>query len=125
MARQRRVAARKFIGIFDAGTRNVELYIRKGRDAEFHMQPCDRQAEIVIGTCLSWYEIVGNLVHEIAEFSFADMGLRFAPMPDISKDNGNYHFTMDHTHFSEAMARVGLFLSQALPALRKALPRVK
>jgi hypothetical protein len=116
-------AAAKLVGIFDAGTRNVELYIREGRDAEFHLQPeKNQQAKITLGTAdYKWWEIMSNLTHEITEFVLTDMGLRYAPAPDISQDNGNYYFAMSHTQFSEVTARVGLFLSEAMPVLRRML----
>ena len=116
----------KPIGVFDAGTRNVELYIREGCGAEFHMQPSEKdQARITIGRDQEWLQIIGCLTHEIMEFTLANLGLRFSPAPDISQDNGSYYFSMNHTQFSEATIRAGLFLAVAIPALKKALKKKK
>src|SRR6266436_4261514 len=117
MVRSRRPVAAKFLGCFDAGTRNIELYARKGDCAEFNLQPEGKQARITVGIDMRWWETLGCLVHEAAELICTDMGFRYVPAPDIAKDNGSYYFAMNHTQFSEVATRVGLFLSQAVPVL--------
>lgn len=115
----------KSLGIFDAGIRNVELFVRPGVDAEFSLQPREgKQAKITIGIEEKWWGVVANLTHEIVELQFTDMGLRYMPAPDVARDNGAYLFSMNHTQFSEATARAGLFLSKALPVLEKYYKKV-
>lgn len=116
----KRLAAAKFLGTFDAGLHYVDLYAREGVDAEFRFQPgVGKKLRIVIGVNDSWWTVLGCLMHEITEATYVDMGLRYVPGPDISKDNGAYAFFMSHTQFSEATARAGLFLSKAIPALEE------
>ncbi len=116
---QRPVAA-KFLGSYDAGIRFVDLYARKGINAEFHMQPGKgKNARITVGVDGKWWVVFSNLVHEITELTYADMGLRMIPGPDIANDNGAYAFMMNHTQFSEATARITLFLAEAVPDLQQ------
>ncbi len=106
--------AAKFLGTYDAGLRFVDLYVRSGADAEFRMQPeKGKNARITIGIEGRWWVVLSCLVHEITELIYTDMGLRMVPGPDIARDNGAYFFAMNHTQFSEATARVSLFLSEA------------
>jgi hypothetical protein len=120
MRRRPVIAKKKYIGSFDAGTRNVEVYACAEDEAHFHMQPSTKkQATIMVGINPAWPIVMGNFLHEILEFTYADMGLRFVPAPDVSRDNGNYFFSMYHTPFSEAAARAGLFLSEAVPSLQQ------
>jgi hypothetical protein len=114
------VANRKFLGSYDAGMHFVDLYARSGGDAEFRMQPeKGKNARITVGIDACWWVVFSSLTHEITELTYTDMGLRMVPGPDISRDNGNYTFVMTHTQYSEAMARVGLYLSMAVPDLQQ------
>lgn len=111
--RHRPVAA-KFLGTYDAGLHFVDLYARSGTEAEFRMQPGKgKNARITVGIDERWWVVLSCLVHEIVELTYTDMGLRMVPGPDIARDNGSYFFAMNHTQFSEAMARASLFLSEA------------
>ncbi len=113
-------AAAKFLGSYDAGLRFVDLYARKGTCAEFDMQPKKgKNARISVGIDDRWWVVFSTLVHEITEFTYADMGLRMIPGPDIARDNGAYFFAMNHTQFSEATSRVTLFLAEATPDLQQ------
>jgi hypothetical protein len=110
---------KKFIASYDAGMRFVDLYTRPGGDAEFSMQPEDgKNARITVGLDDRWWVVLSCLVHEITELTYTDMGRRMVPGPDVASDNGSYFFAMDHTQFSEATARVGLFLTLAAPDLQ-------
>lgn len=116
-----RLVAVKFLGTFDAGMRFVDLYARPGGDAEFGMQPGKGKntARITVGIDNTWWIVFSCLIHEITELTYTDMGLRLVPGPDISRDGGAYVFLSNHTQFSEATARVGLFLADAVPALQQ------
>lgn len=113
-----RPVSKKFLGTHDAGLRFVDLYARPGGSAEFRMQPGEgKNARIMIGIDDHWWVVFSALVHEIVELTYLDMGLRYVPGPDIANDNGAYAFFMDHTKFSEATARAGLFLASSVPGL--------
>lgn len=121
----KRPAAAKFLGSFDAGLRYVDLYSREGMDAEFRFQPeVGKNARITVGVNDNWWTVLACLTHEIVEATAVDMGLRYTPAPDISKDNGAYAFFMTHTQFSEVIARAGLYLTRAIPALEKHWKRI-
>lgn len=111
---------RKFLGSYNAGMRFVDLYARPGGDAEFRMQPGEgKNARITVGIDDRWWIVFSCVLHEITELTYLDMGARYVPGPDIARDNGAYFFAMHHTQFSEAHARVGLFLASAIPDLQQ------
>ncbi len=106
-----------FIGTYDLGLEQVDLWVRSGFGADFAMAPekgrCPKiQVGLETGT---WQEAVGRLHHEAMELTMAKMGLRYSESPDYARDNGASLFVMTHTQFSEASARTGMFLAQCLP----------
>ena len=109
----------KKIGQFDFGTRSVNLFWKEGTGGAFYMNhESDGQARIVLGVNeRSWGAQVAVLLHEALELAMADHACRFNPAPDYSWDSANYLFVMNHPQFSEIVARVGLYVSNCLPAL--------
>lgn len=106
-----------FVGTYDLGLEQVDLWLRDGLGADFSMTPeKGRCPKIQVGMDTgSWQETVGRLHHEAMELTMAKMGLRYGESPDYARDNGASLFVMTHTQFSEASARTGMFLAQALP----------
>lgn len=106
------------VGLFGLGMRKVLLTLRpgEGRGAWFSTFNDDGIAEIAVGVDKDsdWPGLCGALLHEATELAYTEMGLRYGNAPDFSNDTGNYLFSMTHTQFSEATARVGVFMSFAL-----------
>lgn len=117
----------KRIGRYELGIRTVELVCKDAAGGEFYMHhKPSGLARIVVGFGeRSWGAVVGILLHEAYELAAADHGCRFNPAPDYSWDAANYSFAMTHQQFAEITARVGIFMSDCLPALSSAYNRRK
>ncbi len=112
----------KIIGVYPMGLAQVELVLREGNGGEFYTFPeKGKVARIKVGADQKqWRDVVGVLLHEAFEFTAMQLALRYAPAPDLSRDNGNYLFVMTHTQFSDVSARAGEFISCCLPDLARA-----
>jgi hypothetical protein len=116
-----RRAASKYLGKFDLGTRAAEVWIDwKQGSAQFWFVDNEARSRIVIGIISEYFEdVLSNAMHEATEMVYGEMGLRYSPRPEIGNDNGAYFFAMTHTQFSEATARVALFMKHLYPELKK------
>lgn len=118
-----RRAALKSIGIFDLGIRTVQVFVDpKSHNANFSFVHEDTkgQSRMVIGIKDERFrDAWNNAIHEGAEMAFTEMRLRYTPSPEVGNDNGAYFFVMDHTAFSEAMARLAVFTNFLYPVLKQ------
>lgn len=117
----------KIIGVYPIGMSQVQLVLRGGTGGEYYVFPEKGSlARIKVGADQEqWRDVVGVLLHEAFEYTAMHLALRYAPAPDLSKDNGNYLFVMTHTQFSDVCARSGEFISCCLPDLGKAWDKWK
>lgn len=110
----------KIVGVFSIGFEDCQLVLREGTGAEFYNCPgvgeCPR---IKVGADVKlWREVVANVLHEAMECYFNRLRCRYDCSYDLAQDHAGYLFVASHPEFSDACARVGAFLSEALPALR-------
>lgn len=114
--------ARKKVGRYHLGIRDVDLYLRSGHGGDFESaSEKNGIAEINIGASpRRWADVVSVLVHESAEMVLSDLHRRYRHSTDYADDHASYLFVINHSEFAEAMGRVGWFLSAALPNLAAA-----
>jgi hypothetical protein len=116
--RRRTKPSRVFVGQYDLGTRRINLFInRTDGNGCFTLRPKGGVSEIEVGIDQrnGWPAAMSVLLHEAFELSYVDVGARFNPSPDYAEDHAAYLFSMDHTKFGEATARVAWFLTDAIP----------
>ena len=110
----------KIIGTFFMGRTEVELVLREGDGGEFYIAPeRGKIPRIKIGADVKeWRTIVSVLLHESLELVMDDMYLRYRTSKEIAGDAASYLFIFNHSpQFSEICARVGDFITDALPVL--------
>jgi hypothetical protein len=106
----------RVVGTFDLGLRVVRLVATAdGNSGSFDMRKA--MPEIRVGIGQSWPHVVSVLLHEAVEFVAVELGCRYKPEPDYANGQDGLVFMMDHTQFSEAIARAGWFAAKALPEL--------
>jgi hypothetical protein len=110
------------VGHYNLGPESVQLVIREGTGGEFYANPGKGEcARIKLGVDGGqWADVVCTLLHETMEMAMTRICCRFAPAPDYGQDHAGYLFVMNHPQFSEASARVGVFITSALPDLSRA-----
>lgn len=112
---------KKALGWFELGGRKVHVtYDSKESGGHF-----TAHAITVGGASGDWGHVVGIACHEAMEKACADMELRYVPSHDEASASDGFLFVMRHDQFSEAVARVGWFLSAILPPLGKAFKDAK
>jgi len=112
------MAKRNRIGLYELGSRNVRLLTRSGTGGEFTTAGEAGLGEICVGLDYeTWREVFITLLHEVIEYAYMDMGVRFRPDQDYSNAADGYWFFCNHPQFDEVVARAGMFLSQAVPDL--------
>ena len=72
-----------------------------------------------------WHQIVNVLLHEAQELAYQRIGGRWTPAYDMANDHAAYLFSLSHTQFTEATARVAEFVAGCLPDLEKAWKKWK
>jgi hypothetical protein len=111
----------KIIGIYRAGSDQIQLVLREGSGGEFYTIPEKGSlARIKVGADHNdWIELVSTLLHEIGEFVRTKSDCRFIP-DNYSNDSGDYIFMYSHANFSDLCCREAMFLTEALPDLSAA-----
>jgi hypothetical protein len=106
----------KKVGVFKLGPENVELWVDPAiSGGTFNLCPrSGGMAEIRIGV----NEQIEVLIHELFEFCAARLQLRFIAAPSFTRSHADYLFVMTHEQFTEVAARVGCFMSDAIPKLK-------
>lgn len=111
----------KIVGIYDIGHEDVELVLREGTGGEFFATPEHGHiARIKVGAEGAWADVVGTLLHEAMECAACRMKCRFTALDKWSEDLTSILIMMPHADFSDACARVGIFVASALPDLARA-----
>lgn len=112
----------KIVGVYNIGSEDVELVLRDGTGGEFYATPEDGHiARIKVGADYKeWHSVVETLLHEAMECAACRMKCRFVQLDKWSEDLSGVTIIMSHSDFSDACARVGLFVSEALPDLARA-----
>ena len=110
------------VGTYSFYGHNIDLYLRDGWGAELDSRPTDDGLpRIVIGAAPStWGEVLGCLLHEAQEFAYIYEHGRFTRSDAVAEDSAGYIFMFDHRQFSEATARVGLFVAWVEKDLKRA-----
>lgn len=110
------------VGTYQMGFESVELVLREDTGGEFYATPAlGKVARIKVGADHRyWNTVVAVLLHEAFELAMDRMRCRLAPSNAVSKDLGDYTFILSHVEFSECCARVGEFVTAALPSLSTA-----
>lgn len=109
------------VGTYRIGPGYVDLWVVSGEDG--YCTTSDehgKRPRIEIGADGPWAQTVGTLLHEAVELVTIEMGLRYRPDPDYGNGQDAYAFHFAHPQFTELCARVGMFLTDALPAFSKA-----
>jgi hypothetical protein len=114
-------AGRTVVGQFRLGPENVEVHLIPGSfGGNFCMAP---EGGGVATIHLSDYggkepeRLSEVLLHEAFELTAARMHLRYGNMPSSSRSSADYLFVMNHEQLTEVLARVGLFIHEAFPAV--------
>lgn len=106
------------VGVFDIGTEMVVLNLlpgESGGDFRYYPNKNDRP-EINVGLDHDrWRECVDVLIHEALEFIMERKELRFERTCKFNADHADYLFIFNHPEFTDACARLALFLTDALP----------
>lgn len=112
------------VGRYELGTWTVTLYLNPNEGGGSFDAVSDG-IEIVVGGKRPWAGVVGVLVHEAMELCLSDMRARFKPDIDYADSADGYLFAMNHEQFSEACARVGIFVASCINDLCDAYRRSK
>lgn len=112
----------KFVGCYQIGVENVDLFVREGMGGEFYGCPEDSKcARIKVGLDnATWSGAVMILLHEAFEFAMERMRVRFTNSSNSSRDNGGYLFVFTHAQFTHLCADASDFVADCLPDLAKA-----
>jgi hypothetical protein len=111
----------EIVGIYEIGWDQVELVLREDTGGEFYLIPekgCIPRIKIG-ADYKEWEEIVSVLLHETFEFAFDRVRCRYENSDEVVRDHSSYLFVLPHVTFSETCARVGEFISKALPDLKE------
>jgi hypothetical protein len=121
MGFNRKNMKQKIVGVYRAGSDQVQLVIREGTGGEFYTIPEKGSiARIRVGVDYDeWGQCVSVLLHEIGEFIRTKTGNRLI-IDNFSSDTGDYIFHYTHAEFSDICTREGMFLVEALPDLADA-----
>lgn len=107
------------VGTYRLGHENITLYAAKENSGgDFCVCSDDGVGFISIGIKDRWGDVLSVLLHEMLEYAFARLDVRYVK-PNRWADNAaacTFHF--DHQEFSEAVAIVGNCLSECAPAIR-------
>jgi hypothetical protein len=106
----------KYVGNFDIGYENVELYIALYTGGDFITNPT---ATIWIGVLGDWPFTYQTMLHEVFEYVLFRIGCRYQPDNDLAEDCGNFLFSMNHAQFSNACGRAMQFMVSATPFVKK------
>lgn len=118
--------SKRLVGTYTLGYENVRLYLRDGVGGDLNTRPDNTgPAAIYIGSDMEWWYLVGVLLHEAFEFQTIRMGLRFKSDSSMCSSYADFLFVMTHEQFSDAMHRVGQFIDECLPDLKKAYGATK
>jgi len=110
----------KVLGEFELGLRRVKLIATNENGGSFTCLPKTGSAEIRVGIKTEkWHQCLSILLHEAIEFICVEMGFRFYPNLDMSKDSNRLYFFFQHSDFSEIIARAGEFIASASKVLKK------
>ena len=115
------------VGVYGLGADQVELVLREDTGGEFYVQPeKGKIPRIKVGADHEeWGRIVAVLLHEAFELALHRSQCRFLGSDDMGRDHSEYLFVMRHYQFSDACAKAGYFLSDALPDLSGAWKKWK
>lgn len=106
-----------YLGEFDIGYENVELFANDSAGGEFVTNP---SPQIRIGIAPpDWSFVYQTVLHEALEYAAFRTQSRFTPDCDLSGDCGSFMFLMDHARFSNICGRATKFMIGAVPAIRK------
>ena len=114
------------VGNYALGTRRVNVFLDPTLvGASFDSRWSDTKgARVIVGTKgHNWHRVVGNLCHEVGELVLSDLRARWTPDVDYSEGSDGYFFHYNHDIHSEATARVGCFIADALPDISRAFKR--
>jgi len=110
----------KILGEFELGLRRVKLIATQESGGSLTCLPKAGSAEIRVGIKTeNWHECFSILLHEAIEFVCIEMGFRFYPNLDMSRDSNRLYFFFQHSDFSEIIARAGEFVASASKPLKK------
>lgn len=106
----------KSLGFVNVGYDPVELQVDPGMSGGSVFIPMGNGTPPTMTIGLDndeWEATLSVLIHEALEFALEKKNLRYEPSQDLGKDHAQYLFVMDHQQFSDACARVAVFLVQA------------
>lgn len=117
------MAALILVGEFDAGSRVVRILLDPDLcGGSFDLNP--PIAEVIVGLgSKKWPRVLSILMHELLELAYVDLCCRYAPTPDYAADSAAYLFSMNHTQFGEATARVAWCMAKCVPEVSRAFEK--
>ncbi len=112
----------KFVGTYELGHENIDIYLREGTGGEFYTTPEEgRLPRIKIGyDYKQFYGVLNVLIHEALELSLDRLRCRCEPSADLSLDHAQYIFIVNHVLFSEACMQLAMLIRQCEHDLFKA-----
>lgn len=119
----KKVSGRRKIGRYRLGPMWINVIVDHEQDGGWFDTDSE---ELGVGLKASdWGVCVSILIHEAMEIAFMQVRGRFCPAPDYATAADGYLFVTNHPDFSEICARVGCFLTWAMPDLAKVWTSMK
>ena len=110
------------VGVFACGYEKITLYAREGHGGDFetiddeHINPVFTIGMDVERFRYAWFA----LHHEAFEFCCTRAGARYVKTGELARDNGAYHFAMDHTLMSDISSKTADLMLEAGSKMREA-----
>ena len=117
----------KYIGTYELGYENVDLYLMDGRGGSLRFTPDEKALpRIALGGAYSdWQDIYTVLMHEAMEFALTRGGCRYGDSQDLSNDTGAFVFFLTHTQFADVCSKATEFMVACHKDLHKAWIKYK
>lgn len=113
----------KLLGTYRLGDTWVRVFVCPNElGGSVFPRPHDKGTpKVTVGLNYPWPKVISILLHEALELTFSSLSCRLNYDANwISGNAAEYTFLMDHQQFTEAVARVGEFLTEVVPPLQKA-----
>lgn len=111
-----------YIGTWELGYENIDLYMREGRGGSFQFTPEPKALPRIVvgGSYLKWQDLYTVIVHETMEFALTRGACRYCESQDLSNDTAAFVFMFNHTQFADACAKATEFMVACHKDLRTA-----
>jgi hypothetical protein len=111
------------VGTYELGYEKVDLWLMPSETGGcFEALPANQPRTIIKvgGDYQQWHRVVEVLIHEAVEFAMCRQHVRFKRDGDLTSEAASFHFILDHTDFSEAIACAAEFITASEYPLNKA-----